>query len=271
MDALPENWFPEHVGGEIAPLAQALLYPYPAPAGDFYMRDGLPVEAPQGIAPEALYGRVPVLSVGSNRAPLQLRRKFGAGASLPVTSCQLIDADVVFAASLSFYCAIPATACPSPGTVARLNVTWLDQAQLDHMHDTEAVGIAYDYVQIDAGVVNHGQRPADKVFDQPVFGYQARAGVLARDGSPVAQRGIAATGRQFAEADQAEMLTWARQVTDKDVTTSQTPLEGWITSLRSSRPSRDHVIAALAGHAHLPEKQPWQVVDAVSRNPDAFL
>ena len=86
-----------------------------------------------------------------------------------------------------------------------------------------------------------------------------------------AQRGIAATGRQFAEADQAEMLTWARQVTDKDVTTSQTPLEGWITSLRSSRPSRDHVIAALAGHAHLPEKQPWQVVDAVSRNPDAFL
>ena len=87
-----------------------------------------------------------------------------------------------------------ATACPSPGTVARLNVTWLDQAQLDHMHDTEAVGIAYDYVQIDAGVVDHGQRPADKVFDQPVFGYQARAGVLARDGSPVAQRALRQRG-----------------------------------------------------------------------------
>ena len=69
MDTLPENWFPEHVGGEIAPLAQALLYPYPAPAGDFYMRDGLPLEAPHGIDPGALYGRVPVLSVGSNRAP----------------------------------------------------------------------------------------------------------------------------------------------------------------------------------------------------------
>ena len=269
MDILPENWFPEHVGGEIAPLAQALLYPYPAPAGDFYMRDGLPLEAPHGIDPEALYGRVPVLSVGSNRAPLQLRRKFGAGASLPVTSCQLIDADVVFAASLSFYCAIPATACPSPGTVARLNITWLDQDQLDHMHDTEAVGIAYDYVQIDAGVVAHGQRPADAVFDQPVFGYQARAGVLARDGSPVAQRGIAATGRRFAEADQAEMLNWARQLADVNAT--QTPLEGWITSLRSSRPSRDHVIAALAGHAQAPQQQPWQVVDAVSRNPDKFL
>ena len=194
MDALPENWFPEHVGGEIAPLAQALLYPYPAPAGDFYMRDGLPLEAPHGIDPGALYGRVPVLSVGSNRAPLQLRRKFGAGASLPVTSCQLIDADVVFAASLSFYCAIPATACPSPGTVARLNVTWLDQAQLDHMHDTEAVGIAYDYVQIGTGVVDHGQRPADKVFDQPVFGYQARAGVLARDGGPLHSAGLQQRG-----------------------------------------------------------------------------
>ena len=40
-----------NMGGEIAPLAQALLYPYPAPAGDFYMRDGLPVEAPRGLIP----------------------------------------------------------------------------------------------------------------------------------------------------------------------------------------------------------------------------
>ena len=264
---LPETWFPDHVDGVITPLAQALLYPYPAPAGDFFMEDGLLRECPQGIDPALLDGRVPVLSVGSNRAPLQLRRKFGAAASLPVTACTLHDADIVFAASLSFYSAIPATACPCPGVAVRLNIAWLDEAQLNHMHDTEALGIAYDFVCLDDGLIDHGGRPDAAVFGQPVYGYQARAGVLLQDQAPVAHQAIAARGRRFAEADEAAMLDWARTLTGAQ----EMSRDDWIMAMRSSRAARDPVIAALAEHGFTPPGQPWQVVEARAGNAEAFL
>lgn len=267
MTTLPEEWFPQHSNGEIRPLAQALLYPYPAPLGDYRMRDGLPYPAPEGIPPEELEGLVPVLSVGSNRAPLQLRRKFGPAATLPVTGCQLIDADVVFAASLSFYCAMPATACPSPGTITTLNITWLDEVQLGHMHDTEAVGIAYDFVRLDDSAINHGQRVDAEVFRQPVYGYQARAGVFAGTDGPVAQHAIPARHRRFTASDQREMLTWLHQHHGGD----DRSLEDWLAHLRGSRPARDRIIAKLAEQALRPEDPPWQVVAARSQNPENFL
>ena len=267
MADLPKRWFPDHIDGVIDPLAQSLLYPYPAPIGDYYMRDGLPVEAPEGIEPDNLVGRVPVLSVGSNRAPLQLRRKFGPEACLPVTACRLINADVVFAASLSFYCAMPATACPSPGTVAQLNITWLDADQLAHMHDTEALGIAYDFVQIDRDIVDHGNRKRAGVFNQPVFGYQARAGVFANNGMPVAQAGIPATGRQFLASDQMHMLAMIMGLMGE----ATVSLEDWILHLRDSRSARDDVMTMLADRSMTPPDQPWHVVEAQSQNAEKFL
>lgn len=264
---LPERWFPDHTNGVIEPMAQALLYPYPAPDGDFFMIDGLPHVVPGGISPDALEGRTAVLSVGSNRAPLQLRRKFGEKASLPVTSCTLHDADIVFAASLSFYSAMPATACPCPGVSVTLNIAWLDHDQLSHMHDTEALGIAYDYVRLDDGIIDHGQRADAAVFAQPVYGYQARAGVIFRDDAPVAHRGIPARGRQFAEADQQDMLAWARAITSSP----DTPLEEWIAAMRASRTARDPVISALADLGVTMPDQPWQVIDAKASNAENFL
>ena len=54
-------------------------------------------------------GRVAVLSVGSNRAPVQLRRKFGDAAIIPVTPARLFDCDIVHAAMLGF-----TRRCPAP-------------------------------------------------------------------------------------------------------------------------------------------------------------
>jgi hypothetical protein len=264
---LPATWFPDHTDGKIDSVAQALLYPYPAPEGDYLMRDGLPREVPEGISLDALEGRVPLLSVGSNRAPLQLRRKFGEGVSLPVTACILHDADIVFAASLSSYSAIPATACPCPGVAVRLNVAWLDPNQLATMHDTESVGHAYDYVRLNDGLVDHGTRPKAAVFEQPVFGYQSRAGVLERDGAPVAHSGISAEGRQFAEADEAEMLEWVQQLIGAELI----PVEDWVMEMRESRSVRAPVKAALAKHGIAITDPPWQVVDARAQNAIDFL
>jgi hypothetical protein len=61
---LSDRWFPDHVDGVIKPLSQAKLYPYPAPEGDFFMRDGLPHLVEEGITATDLKGRLPVLSVG---------------------------------------------------------------------------------------------------------------------------------------------------------------------------------------------------------------
>ena len=54
-----------------------------------------------------------VLSVGSNRAPVQLLRKFGPDSLLPVTLARLHDCDITHAAILGYYAAVPCTAFPS--------------------------------------------------------------------------------------------------------------------------------------------------------------
>ena len=138
MAALPPEWFPEHNNGKIKPLARALLYPYPAPTGDFYMQNGSLFLVPEGIRADKLRGRIPVLGVGSNCAPLQLRRKFRKG-FVPVTAATLHNADVVFAAHLSSYCAVPATAVASPGTRVMLNIAWLNKDQLKVMDKSEGL------------------------------------------------------------------------------------------------------------------------------------
>ena len=96
-----------------------------------------------------------MLSVGSNRAPVQLLRKFGNAALVPVTPAILHDCDIVHAATVSYYGAVSCTAFPSSGTDVMLNVAWLDEAQLQVMHRTEAVGVAYDYVRLFTGTVTH--------------------------------------------------------------------------------------------------------------------
>lgn len=265
---LSDRWFPDHVDGVIKPLSQAKLYPYPAPEGDFFMRDGLPHLVEEGITANDLKGRLPVLSVGSNRAPLQLRRKFGTDAVIPVTSCVLKDCDIVFAASLSYYGAVPATACPSPGTSVQLNIAWLDLAQLRHMHDTEALGIAYDFICLDQGQVDHGPRvdADDTIFLSPVYGYQSRAGLVQGRSGPVAHADIAAIGRRFEERNEEAMLIEVMKLDG-----SEEDLDGWILRMRNERPAREEAARKLALNSINVPQGPWHLVDAVAENAETYL
>ena len=88
-------------------------YPYAAPEGAYVLDHGRLLQLSDA---SVLEGRVAVLSVGSNRAPVQLRRKFGDKAVVPVTPLILHDCDVVHAAAISYYGAVPCTAFPSRGT-----------------------------------------------------------------------------------------------------------------------------------------------------------
>ena len=137
----------------ISEIDRARKYPYHAPSGGFVLSNGdlfhldeshLSHDSKDGI----LAGRTAVLSVGSKRAPVQLLRKFGMNATVPVTPARLHDCDIVHAAILGYYAAVPCTAFPSSGTIVQLNVAWLDDDQLIQMHRTEGIGVAYDFVEM---------------------------------------------------------------------------------------------------------------------------
>lgn len=218
-------------------ITRALGYPYPAPPGDFVFRYGVVEDYDEGVS---LSDRIPVLAVGSNRAPEQLRRKFGNSALVPVTVARLDDHDVVYSAHVASYGSIPATLAPSPGTRVSVSLTWLTQGQLDRMHETEAVGVNYDYgvarnLAIDIGA----GRP--KV---PIGCYLGRRGAHAPDGTPIALTEVEAVGRVFNAAPQRETL--ARVHADHG---RGEPFESWLKALISDRDARARLIDRLAAKA----------------------
>ena len=103
---------------------------------------------------------------------MQLERKFSINQDLCVTPAILYNSDIVYAASISAYGSIPATQWPSINTEVELNVLWLTQEQLNVMHLTEAVGIAYNFVKMNSGTV----KIKDFQFNGDVYGYVALAG-----------------------------------------------------------------------------------------------
>lgn len=147
--ALPET--------DDALLRLAKGYPYAAPAGSYLYRDGNNEALTGAVNPELLAGRVPVIAHGSNRAPEQLHRKFGhlrgAASTIPVTRARLSDHDVVFSAHMTRYGSISATLHEAPGTRVQVYVTWLTEAQVERMHETE-IGLGnYGYGRIDRVVL----------------------------------------------------------------------------------------------------------------------
>ena len=149
---------------------RAIKYPYFAPDYSFSFYKGKFVK---GISND-LTNRIPVLSIGSNRSPYQLRRKFSLSQDICVTPADLIDSDIVYAASLSAYGSMPATQWPVKGTIVKLNVLWLTEEQLNLMHLTEAIGVAYDFVKLKSGSV----KIKNFNYKKQIYGYVAIAGIF---------------------------------------------------------------------------------------------
>ena len=61
---------------------------------------------------------------------------------------------MIYASIISYYGAIPATLWPKQGSEIKLSIIWLNNAQLKIMHDTEAVGKAYDFVEFEDGLID---------------------------------------------------------------------------------------------------------------------
>ena len=212
-------------------ILRALNYPYSYPAYDFVLDNG-------SAAPlqdrRSLEGRIPVLAIGSNRSPEQLLRKFGDQDFLPVTCVKLCDYDVVYAAHIASYGAIPAVLARSPGTIVDIAITWLPKLQLQRMHETEAIGINYDYGVADSLKIN-----ADYDYKNQNIGcYLGRRGCLNIMGNIIALKEITATKRVFSAFSQSEILKeiWLHE--QKEI-----QFEAWLKSLIENKEARQSITA----------------------------
>jgi hypothetical protein len=191
----------------IAKLALAREYPYRRPDHSYVWRsdrgDPLAVDA---FDPALTAGRTPVLAVGSNQSPLQLARKYGLGNGhvVPVERARLKDFDIVYAAHISRYGAVPAMLQCAQGVEVTLFVTWLDDAQLAIMHATEG---NYHFAEIEdvrLRLDSGGERRSANL-------YVARLGHVVHEGAAVSLKAIAAEGRVNGARDTAEMLQLLQQ------------------------------------------------------------
>ena len=212
-------------------IETAKRYPFPRPGYSFLYADGeaFPLlalaESPddwgvevegrgvsaatlfreRGIAaPAPLSRRTPVLAYGANAAPERLRRKFApiGPAVFPVLEARLHHFDIVHAAHISSYGAVPATIAPSPGTVCDIAITCLDERELARMHETEFRRHTYLFGPLRNIRLEPDLLPPMETVSTYVGGY----GHIAPKGEPLALAAIRAEGRRFRTCTQTQAL-----------------------------------------------------------------
>tara|TARA_R110000868_G_scaffold4155_14_gene25349 strand:- start:4 stop:729 length:726 start_codon:yes stop_codon:yes gene_type:complete len=186
-------------------VAHAKSYPFPVPGRSYVFRNGQPYDLDDHGFDRA--GRTPVLAAGSNQSHEQLARKYSVlpgHVEIPIQRGVLHDFDSVYAAHLAGYGSVPSTFHPSPGTRVTTYVLWLDDAQLNRMHETER---NYTYDRLDDIRVDI---PDAAETLREAFAYTAIVGCVNVNGAPVALAEIAAEGRVLAAMRQIEMLDHLR-------------------------------------------------------------
>ncbi|MEU1852160.1 hypothetical protein ABZ499_23525 [Streptomyces sp. NPDC019990] len=179
-----------------APREHPLRYPGAWPAGSGLL-DGdrfLPLDRP------AYEDRTPVLAIGSNACPGQLRHKmldFGIMSPLPMVKARVTGVDAGVSAHVSRMGYVSASPVSAPDTVRELFVIWLDDEQLaviDASEGAQMPGGNFDRAWLPAPDVRIGL--ADGTRLPGAYAYVNRHGVL-RDG----------TGRPRTHPGQREILT----------------------------------------------------------------
>jgi hypothetical protein len=181
-------------------IERALGYPYRRPVSSYLFSGGIAKDLPDGID---LSNRRPVLACGSNGAPEQLLRKYGSNddIAIPVTAAKMYDIGCTYSAHFSAYGAIAAALCVVPGIESQVHITWLTDAELDRMHETEAIGLNYHFTSIEGiNVVCDQTGPLHSLN-----AYVSLRGSLLLDGDPIILKGIPANNTVLRKLDQKAM------------------------------------------------------------------
>jgi len=156
----------------------------------------------------SIENRTPVLAYGANASPERLKLKFSqlSPAVFPVIRAKLIDFDVVFASHYSSYGAIPATLICAPYTTVDLFVTFLEEKQLELMHQSELSGNRYVFGQLDQIKV---QLDGNEMLNS-IYSYWTGYGHYSNKGQAIALSKVPAAGRQLKSWTQMDMQNQAR-------------------------------------------------------------
>lgn len=229
---------------------RAINYPYFAPDYSFSFYKG---EFVKGICYN-LDNRVPILSVGSNRSPYQLKRKFSLFQDICVTPATLYDSDVVYAASLSTYGSLPATQWPCKGASVDLNVLWLRENQLNIMHLSEALGHAYNFVKLKLGTV----KIKNFEYQKDIFGYVSIPGAFPfKDYTPKRLSTLIALKTKLEGISESDALIHIKNYLE----VKSNNLPEWIEKLINDKSYRSAVNEILKSKAIKPLNPSWKIVD----------
>lgn len=230
-------------------LSAARDYPYEIPRRSFvYSKRGL-----LDFDPALRDRRTPVLAIGSNQSPARLAQKFGHDAAhvIPVQRAKLEDFDVVYSAHISRYGAVPAMLQTSAGASVTIAVTWLDDAQLEIMGQSEVSAENYAFallenltLQLDGGETLH-----------QAHAYVSSRGHLS-DGGAIGMAAIHCEGRNYRAMTTAQALELVRKRT-----APQTPADEFVVRLVSDDDYRAEVTRLIGADA-VPFAYPCTIVDA---------
>lgn len=191
-------------------IQHAKAYPFGIPENSYVLdRDGWrPLEGEFCNA-----GRHAVIASGSNASPERLMAKYADHPHLldepiVVTRGQLHDFDAVYSAHFTSYGAIPATLAHAPGAIADVFVTWLTDAQLERMHETEAVGVNYVFAKLSRIHLLCGCGGGMTT----AHAYISKRGCLNKGGNPVPLAALNTEHRQWRAMTQVEVLDYARSL-----------------------------------------------------------
>ena len=241
--------FTEELFPNFSSFDRAISYPYFAPSYSFSFYKG---EFIKGFCDD-LNNRIPVLSVGSNRSPYQLKRKFSLHQNICVTPATLYDSDVVFAASLSSYGSMPATQWPSKGTEVDLNVLWLNEEQLETMHLSEALGVAYNFVKLKPDTV----KIKDFTYAKQIYAYISIAGAFSfKDNKPYRLSEINAKNVTLKSSSEKNALLYLIN----SLGIEENKLSEWIDKVINNKNYRISLHKQLKLKAIKPKNPNWEIV-----------
>ena len=241
---ITEELFPD-----LSSFDRAINYPYFAPNYSFSFYKG---EFIRGIFND-LTNRIPILSVGSNRSPYQLKRKFSLDQDICVTPATLYDSDIVYAASVSAYGSMPATQWPCEGAKVDLNVLWLNESQLDIMHLSEALGVAYNFVKLKLGTV----KIKEFEWQKEIYGYVSIPGAFSfNENKPKRLSGLKAQNTNLKGIYESEALIYLKNYLDvNDKNFSQ-----WLDKVINDKTYRLSIHKILKSKSIKPQNPDWEVV-----------
>ena len=191
---------------------RAISYPYWIPSRSYVVSDGRHEEINGEVSATDLFGRKPVLAVGSNQSPEQLTRKFVGPnwGTIPVIRVQLRDFDIAYSPHITNYGSIPSTLQGAAGVTVNLFVNWLTPKQLERMHETEIGSANYVFGRLENIELQIELGPSLDF----VHVYASRRGILCHEGSPISVSEIPATGRTWLSLTQEQVQRHTRDQLD---------------------------------------------------------